>query len=62
MRLFFELWAEIIRIKHDFRIEYVKVKTECEIYVYEKKLQIYESFCKKFPPEPKFDNKVKQKI
>ena len=41
MRLFFQMLVEYAKIKWGLRCNYVKLKAELDIYVYEKKQQIY---------------------
>jgi hypothetical protein len=41
MRLFFQMLIEYQRLKHELRCAYIKFKAEIEIYVYEKKQEIY---------------------
>lgn len=39
-------------------MNYLQFKSELEIYVYEQKLKVYETFCIKYP-QPKFDKNEK---
>lgn len=50
MRLFFQMIVEYAKIKYELRCNYIRFKSEYEIYVYEAKYKIYTRFGLKSNP------------
>ena len=41
MRLFFQMLVEYAKLRHEMRCDFVRLKSELEIYVYNAKLKFY---------------------